>query len=865
MRTNREGAVLGIRLLGRFEVLREGTPIPDGAWGRRKTETLLKVLLTEPGRVFSQDRLLDLLFAGEDPERARSNLFGRISQLRRALEPGLKRGVNSSYIRREGQGYFFDLSSACWIDTVEFVRLIEEGEKHLREGRNAESTEALEGAVALYRGTFLEADPYEEWTLEAREGWQERYITALTKLAEAYANAGDRHRAVMACRTAFDLRPSRESVLQQLMRYHHAAGERSEALRVYERGVEALKRDLDVEPSSETEALRKTVMEKAGPVEEMVRDRKRIAVLPLVNLSPDPEDEYFADGMTEELIYSLSKVRDLKVIAQTSSLSYKATKKTVGQIGRELSIGSLIEGSVRKAGEQLRITIQLVDVGSEEHLWAEAYDREFRDVFAIQSEIAKEVAGALRAALLDEEVERLEEEPTANLEAYTLYLKGRHFLEIVTEHPRDLTFDDELGAESLERAIEYFRAALEADPGFALASSGLADAKCLLWFYSDVPDVFLAEAGEAARQAVLMAPRIGEGYASQGLVAWIGSKDHGSAERLFRQAIERSPRNPMHHRWLARVLSQLDRRGEALLEILRAREIDPLSSTASLEIADLQTDAGQREDALLSAQEVLELAPGDTVARLRFAQLKALVWDWEGAETECLKAIENDPLEPTSRFLYADILVTLGRFAEAEKTLERGLELSGEPPSLAMLENAAAVYCHMGKPQLALDIFERSAAEKPRWRFAYWWLACCQWMLGNHEAALGNLRKCEETSFGPYRLSRNEIAVGVLFIRGAVLADMGESAKARAAIEEMKRYPRGTARQALGIALVHFHLGELDEGFMWMHRAIEDRCPNLLFIRCCGLPREATEDPRFSEILRSIGLPAEGDLSDYLS
>ncbi|UCF09315.1 MAG: tetratricopeptide repeat protein [Candidatus Bipolaricaulota bacterium] len=849
MSTERE--VLRIRLLGRFEVLRDGEPVPDEDWGRRKTETLLKVLLTEPGRVFSQDRLLDLLFSGEDLERARSNLFGRMSQLRRALEPDLKRGVDSTFIRREGQGYYFDVSGPCWIDTVGFARLLEEGEKHLREGRNAEATEALEGAVGLYRGTFLEADPYEEWTLEAREGWQERYISALTGLAEAYAHAGDRHRAVMACRTAFDLRPSRELVLQQLMRYHHAAGERSEALRVYERGVEALKRDLDVEPSSETVALRERVMAEAAPEVEVARDRTRIAVLPLVNQSPDPEDEYFADGMTEELIYSLSKVRDLKVIAQTSSLAYKQTKKTVAEIGRELSIGSLIEGSVRKAGETLRITIQLIDVGSEEHLWAERYDREFRDVFAIQSEIAKEVAGALRVQLLDEAVEKLAAEPTKNLEAYTLYLKGRHLMKL------DL-YVFHVGIPDWEKAVGCFEAALNADPEFALAWSGLADALCLSWFWGNASDEFLARATAAADRAAALGPGLAEGYASQALVRWIrGSL--GESERLFRKAIALAPRSAAPRRLYGKLLTQSDRKGEALVALLKAHEIDPLSAEANLDLANHYLFSGRHEEARIRTETVLDVAPRNTPARLMLAQSRMAGFDWAGAEEEYRTAINDEPAAPSPHLELAELLACLGRTEEARAELERGLELARSGAPSVSLEQAGIDYYALNEFSRALQLFEEEITAAPRARLAHWWAAVCHWRLGNDDDAFAGLERAEEANKGTgfHWVRSLYMTIYIYCIRGSLHARLGHRKEATEEIARIRACPEDLTDRSLTMAAVHLYLGETDEGLQCLRRSVDNHDICLRRTAFFGLPKDVVMDPRFAAIYERTGLPIE--------
>ena len=848
-----QGAGLTIRLLGRFEVKRDGEPVPEEAWGHPKTRELLKVLLADPGTLFSEEELVGVLFPEENSHRALASLYARVNQLWRVLEPNLERGADSQFVHRADHGYRFNSESCCWVDTLQFLQLKGQGDRNRESSQDAEAINCYEEAIKLWGGEFLEPDRYEEWTLEVRLQWQERYIAVLTQLADAYAAAGDRHRAVMACRTAFDLRPSREPVLRQLMRYHHAAGDRSEALQVYKRGVEALKRDLGVEPSAETVALREAVLEEAIP--DASRDRTRIAVLPLVNVSPDPEDEHFADGMTEELIYTLSKIEGLRVIAQTSVASYKNTDKTVSQIGRELSIGTVIEGSVRKAEDRVRITIQLIDVGSEEHLWAEKYDREFKNVFAIQSDIAQRVAGALRVELLDEAIDRLKEEPTVNLKAYTLYLKGRHFLKAAAEHPPDVSLTLGLGAEELEKAIEYFTLALEADPDYALAWSGLADARCLLWFLGDVPDADLERAEKAADRAVALDPQLGEGYGSQGLVRWIGRKNVDEARRLLEKATALSPKNPTLHRWSARILRQLDRRGEAMLEILRAGEIDPLSPTTTLEFADLHMDSGRLEDAIQQAQSVLELHPSHVDARLRLASLKIVSWDWDGAEAECLRVIEIAPTDPRPHLIYSELLLCLGRRAEGEASLKRGVMLAGDPCSPDLMENIGLLYYMLGDLRRALQIFERTAAERPRFRFSYWWVAICHWRLGDYDEALKMLRKVEEIADGFYRLSQDDMALGIAVARGLVHAAVGDRVRARQAVDRARGFPEGMPRRALGIAAVLFHLGDVDEGFEWLRRAVEERCPNLPIIEHYALPEAVTKDPRYAEILKPTGLP----------
>ncbi len=196
-------------------------------------------------------------------------------------------------------------------------------------------------------------------------------------------------------------------------------------------------------------------------------DRMSIAVLPLANLSPDPDNEYFSDGLTEDILTQLSKIRRLKVISRTSAMQYKKTSKNVREIGRELSVATILEGGVRKAGNKVRISVQLIDAGTDEHLWAETYDRELADIFAIQSDVARQITDALKAYVSPEERARIEHQPTHNVEAYQAYLKG-------------LFLWNQRSDASVNAGIEQFRRAIELDPRYAPAHVGLADSYIVL-------------------------------------------------------------------------------------------------------------------------------------------------------------------------------------------------------------------------------------------------------------------------------------------------------------------------------------------------------------------------------------------------
>ena len=304
-------------------------------------------------------------------------------------------------------------------------------------------------------------------------------------------------------------------------------------------------------------------------------DRTRLAVLPLANISPDPRDAYLADGMTEELIFTLSKIKGLKVIAKTSVMRYRATDEGIATIGAELGVGTILEGSVRKAGERVRITVQLIDVATQEHLWAEAYDRDLEDLFAIQREIAEQLADELRVQLLPNERTPLDRLPTGNQEAHTLYLRGRHAWNQWTE-------------EGLEAAAERFIEAASVDPEYGLAYAGLADTYSLMAHLGYMlPEEAYPLAEAAAKNALAVDETLAEAHSAIAMIRVIFDGDLSGAEEALRLAIDLDPNCAMAHHWYALVLGATGRAEEAMRETQRALELDPLAPVFNTAIGQL--------------------------------------------------------------------------------------------------------------------------------------------------------------------------------------------------------------------------------------------------------------------------------------
>ena len=328
---------------------------------------------------------------------------------------------------------------------------------------------------------------------------------------------------------------------------------------------------------------------------------QRIAILPFVNMSPDPNDEYFSDGMTEEVISTLSKVRDFEVISRTSVMQYKKTPKPVREVSKELNAGTILEGSVRKADSRLRITVQMIDATRDRHLWAESYDRRLDDVFAVQSDIARQVAEALRVRILSPEMERILKKPTESTTAYSLYLKGRYFWN---------RRGSEKGIEEVRRAAECFEQAVREDPTFALGYVGQADCCIILcnnWLIDCESN--LAKAKQMVEKALELDPGLAEAHATKGFVLKDGY-DLRQAEEEFTKALELKPSYATAHQWYHFVLLSELRWEEALEQIEKAVELDPLSPITNKNYGDFYAARRDYQRALELYQRAAALDPG---------------------------------------------------------------------------------------------------------------------------------------------------------------------------------------------------------------------------------------------------------------
>jgi TolB-like protein/DNA-binding winged helix-turn-helix (wHTH) protein/Flp pilus assembly protein TadD len=426
---------------------------------------------------------------------------------------------------------------------------------------------------------------------------------------------------------------------------------------------------------------------------------RSIAVLPLENLTGDPSQESFADGMTDELITDLAKVSALRVISRTSVMRYKGTKKGLPEIARELNVDGIVEGSVMRSDQRVRITAQLLQGSTDQHLWAETYERDLGDVLKLQSQVAQAIVLQVRAQLTPQQQARFRSAGSVNPDAYEAYLRGRYYLsnQFTTEQP-------------LNRAKSYFEESIRKDPGFALAYSGLADSYVYLAFFRQLsPEGAYRPAKEALRKALELDDSIGEAHDTLGLLSWRAEWNWNAAEQEFNQAIALAPSYSCAHEDRAVYLSFIGRRAEALAEIAKSSELDPGPSSAMAESA-VYYQLRDYESLVEAGRRGVVSYPNEWVEHY------TLGVGYEGtgklleAISEYQKAIEISNGDHDAIASLAHAFAAIGRRAEAEKILhdfERKAKSDYVSPYVI-----ATIYAGLGEKDKAFAFLERAYQER---------------------------------------------------------------------------------------------------------------------------------------------------------
>jgi TolB-like protein/class 3 adenylate cyclase len=430
---------------------------------------------------------------------------------------------------------------------------------------------------------------------------------------------------------------------------------------------------------------------------------KSVAVLPFVNMSPDKENEYLSDGITEDLSTALTQIKGLHVPARTSSFAFKGKTEDIRKIGEQLNVATVLEGSVSKGGNKLRISAQLVNVADGFHLWAANYDREMTDILDIRSDISRRVVEALKVQLGVSETERLVKKPTETTEAYDSYLLGRYELNKFTEP-------------GFRKAVEHFKHAIELDHSFALANAGLAEAYNMLAYWNYVaPTAGFPEAKRAAQRALELDPGLAEGHSQLGFVLFEYEWQYEAGEREFVEAIRLNPRSATAHSSYGEFLLDLGRFPEAMREFESARQSDPLSVRLTFDIGAWYWFQGQLEPAVAEVQKAIAMDPANSLSyhMLGYILLKMnkpaeAVDAWEKANTfeGVFTAQENAELRK--------IYQTDGAaaFLRKEAELEQQWIHKGKYRSPLFI---ALHYAGAGANEEALTWLERAVKERAAW------------------------------------------------------------------------------------------------------------------------------------------------------
>src|SRR5262245_8852098 len=424
---------------------------------------------------------------------------------------------------------------------------------------------------------------------------------------------------------------------------------------------------------------------------------KSIAVLPFDNLSRDPDNAYFVEGIQDEILTRLAKIADLKVIARSSTLRFQ-NKGDLPQIAQQLGVAHLLEGSVQKVNDQVRVNVQLIKAANEAHLWAEVYDRKLTDIFAVESEIAKTIANTLQAKLTGSEQHAIAARPTENTEAHQLYLKGRFFWNKRTGN-------------DLRKSIDYFGQAIAADPNYGLAYAGLADAYVLLPGYTGgSPHDCYPKAKAAAKKALELDDTLAEAHTTLGMAIWSYEFDFAEANKEFQRAIELNPNYAIAHQQYGNILLvPLGRFDDGIAEGKRAVELDPLSLAINSDLGVNYHFAGRYDEAIAQLRKTLEMDPGYYFAYVNLAQALEMKGPREAATEEYQKARAlND--DPAVLGFLGHTYGSSGNKTEALKILEQLKELSKKRYVSAY--SFALVYLGLGDKEEALRWLDQSYQDR---------------------------------------------------------------------------------------------------------------------------------------------------------
>jgi adenylate cyclase len=651
----------------------------QGAASQRKPLALLALLGAAGRRGLSRDKLVAYLWPDSPADHALHSLTQLLYSLRRDL------AAESLFLGTTDLSLNPELLA---VDLAEFTSGLEVGD--------------FARAVRVYGGPFLDgfflsgAPEFERWAEGERARLAQRHQGALESLAEAARRRGDLATAAEWWRQLAQAQPLNARIAVGCMEAMGEAGDRAGALRFAQAYEASLRAELGTEPDPGVVAAVDRLRNPPPQASVAAPAKPAIAVLPFVNLTPDRENEYFSDGMTEELSNALARVPGLRVAARTSAFAFKGKDFDAREIAVRLGVNTLVEGSVRKIGNRIRLTAQLIDAADGCHLWSETYERTLDDVFALQEELARAIVAVLPVSA-NAVPPSLVQTPTQALDAYTLYLQGRYAALKRT-------------VEGLSVGIEYFEQALEKDPHYPLAHAGLAECWALRGFgeFGDLdPNLAMPRARAAALEAMRLDPRSSQAHHWLGVVHFLFDWDWAAAESELRQALQLQPENAYAEVWYAVLLAQLHQHGESLRRIHRAEALDPLSPAVRLSVGRCYYFARRYPEALECFRGMLRAEPGDRLVAMWLARALACTERHGEAFEELGKVTASGHQRSTLDAFRALLLVGAGRREEALtlcRAIQHNLE---EGHGLYSSTFLATALFQLGEREAAFEILEQ--------------------------------------------------------------------------------------------------------------------------------------------------------------
>ena len=654
-----------------------------GPPAQRHRIALLALIVAAWPKPLSRDRALALLWPERDERNARRLLNLSVHVLRSTL------GENAITSTQDGL-LLNPASLSC----------------DLHELRAALAADAHERVVQLYAGPLLdgfhlaESSEFGYWLDQQRDELTHAYVGSLRAVAERQEQSGDLHGAVGSCLRLVAADPYSGAYAQALMRALDSSGDRAGAIQHASEHARRLRADLDLEPDAAVVALAEHL--RAAPpsrpltVPSAQRQDPSVAVLPFVCLSVDhPENEFFADGITEDVIAHLSKIRAIKVISRTSVMPFMQRPASFKEIGRTLGATTLLDGSVRHFGDRVRIVAKLVDAETERHLWAEIYDRQLTDIFSIQTDVALHIAAALKAELSSDEQTRVRREPTKDIEAYRLFLQGRLWYTKFTPS-------------AMERAVDLYERAIARDPGFAVAYAQLAMTYGELAEAGALPaDQAYKRARETAERALQLDPELAAAHCTMGYLKATHEFDWSAAEQYFRRALELSPSGSDAYSLYGRMCAALTRYDEAIALGMRAHELDPL--THRMDVVTSLLRAGRYDDAIVRMEALVELDPANERARA------TLGWAYflSGRREDGVAEIERAAAATRNTAWLAQLGQVYGIMGKTDKARAILQELTERAQSSFVSPyHFAYVHIGLGDNERALDTLELAIAQR---------------------------------------------------------------------------------------------------------------------------------------------------------